>query len=343
MGISKSTVSVALRGKPGVSAERSEHIRQTAQAMGYRPNALIGIHMAQVRNSRAPRYQATLGWINNHTTQLLPGNYPQFFEALEGATSEAIRLGFNLEQFDLKKNNMTPKALVRILRARNIMGLIIAPQQQAGESLDLAWEHFSVVALGYSLRSPRLHVVTNCQRHTLQSALNHLRSFGYRRVGTIINEENNERVDRTWISTFWDDYHQQPPSSRLQPLLFHQMNQPLTAKMFVSWFKKEKPDAIIAEDYLSPVLEGLDYLRLKIGKDIALALRNAKTGDSTYAGTNQNARSVGIAATASVVAMLQRNERGIPAMPQQLLLESRWQSGRSVNEKGPAKSRACSK
>ncbi|EIQ00949.1 transcriptional regulator [Opitutaceae bacterium TAV1] len=338
LDVSKATVSVALRGKPGVSAEEGERIRKAAEKLGYRPDPLVGIHMAQVRNARAPHYRATLAWIDNHPAPLEPGTHPEFYEGRQGAFDEASRLGFRLEEFRPVTRGMTSEVLTRVLRTRNIIGLILAPQPHSGGTMDLDWQHFSAVTLGYSLRSPRLHLVSNCQRNTLQGALIRLRSFGYRRVGTVINEEVNERVNRAWTCAFWDDYHAQPVRRRLMPLLFHPERRPLTAKLFAGWFDEKKPDAVIAEDSLAPVLEGLRVLNLQPGRDVALAVRGAVTGDTTFAGMNQNHRAVGAAAVACVAGMLQRGERGIPAMPQQLLIESTWQSGTSVDERYPCSS-----
>lgn len=336
LGVSKATVSVALRGKSGVSPKEAERIRAVAEKLGYRPNPLVGIHMSQVRSKHAPRYQATLAWIDRHPTVRESEQRSGFCEARQGAIDEAARLGFHMEEFRPATHGWSPEVMSRMLLTRNITGLILAPQPHSGGIMELDWEDFSTVTLGYSLRSPRLHLVSNCQRNTLKTAFDRLRSFGYQRVGTIIDIEGNERVNRAWTSAFWDDYNDQAPRHRLSPLLFQPEHSPLTVESFIKWFQKVRPDAVIAEDTVTPVIEGLRLLNLKPGRDIALAVRNAFTGQSTFAGVNQNHRAVGTAAVAYVAGMLQRNERGIPALPQQLLIEGTWQSGDSVDERGPS-------
>ncbi|AHF90528.1 LacI family transcriptional regulator [Opitutaceae bacterium TAV5] len=335
LGLSKSTVSVALRGLPGTSGKLREKVRRTAEKLGYRQNPLIGIHMAHVRNARGPRYEATLAWIDNHPTKDGLRSIPIFNEYFLGAREQAENSGFRLEEFWLHAPGMSPDRLARILRARGITGLLLGPQPTSGCTLDLDWPQFSAVTIDYALVSPRLHLINNHHYRTMRGALAKLRGFGYRRVGTAINAENNSRVDHGWSAIVWEDYHLLPPRRRIPPLVFHEVDLPLTAEMFCEWFTRYRPDAIIAEDYIAPIHAGLASLGLKAGRDVALALRGVAASDREHAGMHQNERLIGAAAVDFLVGMLHRNERGIPAVPQRLLVESTWQPGPSVDERGP--------
>lgn len=339
LGLSKASVSVALRGRPGVSAEVRERVRKAAEKLGYSQNPLLGIHMAHVRNSRPADYQATLGWINTFRSMGSMLAIPIFREYFEGACEQAARLGFKVEEFCLHEQEMGAEQLNRVLRARNIVGLLVGPQEMAGGRIDLDWKHFSAVTFGYSLMSPRLHLVTNHHYRTLQDMLWKLRELGYKRVGTVINLENNARVNRAWTSVFQDDYHQQPRGARLKALYFHEVENRLTPAMVMEWMREERPDAIIAEDYVPPIHEGLRRLGLEPGRDVALALRSVARDDEFHAGMHQNERLIGAAAVDFLVGMLHRNECGIPVVPQRLLVESTWRSAPSVNERGPGVAR----
>jgi DNA-binding LacI/PurR family transcriptional regulator len=333
--VSKATVSVALRGKPGVSQEVAARIRAAAVRMGYHLNPLLGIHMAQVRNNRRARFQATIAWINSHVPIDEPRTkYCQ--EGLEGARRQAEALGYALDEFRMRAPDMTPENATRILRARQVAGLIIGPLPAAGGHLELGWEHFSALALGYSLASPELHRVSNGQRETIQEAFDQLERFGCKRIGAIINEENNDRVRRAWTSGAWDAYHRHSKSSRIEPLIFHERDNPLTSSKVADWVQSFRPDGMIIEDYVPVILAGLDRLGLKPGRDIALASRKVYEGEKMLAGINQDWAAVGAAAVNFLVGMIQRNERGVPRHPMQLLLPGTWQSGSSVIERSPA-------
>jgi LacI family transcriptional regulator len=330
--VSKATVSVALRGKPGVSQEVATRIRATAVQMGYHLSPLLGIHMAQVRNSRRARFQATIAWINSHVSIDALRSPGSVNEGFEGARRQAEAMGYRLDDFWMHAPDMTPQNATRILRARNVAGLIIGPQPAAGGHLELGWEHFSAVALGYSLASPELHRVSNGQRATMQEAFEQLERFGYKRVGAIINEENNDRVRRAWTSGAWDAYHSHSKSSRIEPLLFHERDTPLTSSKVADWVRKHRPDGMIIEDCVPVILAGLEMLGLKPGRDIALVSRSVHEGEKLLAGINQEGAAVGAAAVNFLIGMIQRNERGVPRHPLQLLLSGTWQSGPSVVE-----------
>lgn len=334
LGVSKATVSVALRNRPGVSEKLRARIQQAATRLGYRSNPLVGIHMAHVRNNCKPRYVATLGWIDTYPTRKDFINIPIFNEFYLGACAQAARLGFKMEDFWLHEPEITAERLTRVLRTRNISGLLIGPQPFSGGKIDLAWEHFSPVTFGYSLIAPRLHLVANHHYRTMQDAFGRLDSFGYKRIGAVINLENNERVNRAWTSVSWDE-HRRDANGRARPLLFHEIDNPLTPALFVEWFLRERPDAIIAHDYPQHIHEGLRRIGLQTGRDVAVALTAARDDDTFHAGMHQNGRLIGSAAVDYVVGMLHRNETGVPTVPQRLLVESTWKSGPSVDQNGP--------
>jgi LacI family transcriptional regulator len=328
--VSKATVSVALRGKPGVSDKVAARIRDAAGRMGYHLNPLLGIHMAQIRNNRRARFQATIAWINSHASIEATKSMVSYQEGLSGARNQAAVMGYVLDEFWMNAPDMTPQSATRILRARNVAGLIIGPQPAAGGHLELGWEHFSAVALGYSLVSPELHRVSNGQRATMQESFEQLARHGYRRVGAVINEENNDRVRRAWSSGAWDAYHALSPESRVEPLIFHERANPLTALKVADWIKREEPDGIVIEDFAHVIMAGLDMLGLKPGRDIAVVSRHVHRSEKLLAGTNQEGAAVGAAAVNFLVGMIQRNERGVPEHPLQLLLTGTWQAGPSV-------------
>src|SRR5277367_6472336 len=63
-GVGKATVSLALRDDPRLRPETRRRIQKLAAKMGYRTNATVANLMAQLRASRTPKYQATLGLLN---------------------------------------------------------------------------------------------------------------------------------------------------------------------------------------------------------------------------------------------------------------------------------------
>src|ERR1043165_9736365 len=92
-GVSKMTVSLALRGHPHAAAATRDRLRQLANEMGYRPNPLIVANMALLRTGRRSSYAGTLGFIGiGESPERGPQN-PQTRRVFAGARRRAETLG----------------------------------------------------------------------------------------------------------------------------------------------------------------------------------------------------------------------------------------------------------
>src|SRR3954464_3013636 len=74
-GVSKMTVSLALRGHPHAAAATRDRLRKLAHEMGYRPNPLIVANMALLRGGRRSSYAGTLAFVGmGDSPEMLPQN-----------------------------------------------------------------------------------------------------------------------------------------------------------------------------------------------------------------------------------------------------------------------------
>ena len=64
LGLTKTTVSVALRGRPGVSEAMRARIVAEAERLGYTPDPVAGELMAMVRSRRKNSTGETIAFIN---------------------------------------------------------------------------------------------------------------------------------------------------------------------------------------------------------------------------------------------------------------------------------------
>src|SRR5947209_5307322 len=88
--------------------------------------------------------------------------------------------------------NCPRRRATRILLARNVSGLIIAPQPSFGTTLELDWSRFSAVTIGYTLAKPNLHLVGAHQSRSMRWALRQLIDRGYRRIGLAMLRAHDE-------------------------------------------------------------------------------------------------------------------------------------------------------
>ncbi|HEY8966616.1 MAG TPA: LacI family DNA-binding transcriptional regulator [Candidatus Methylacidiphilales bacterium] len=316
------TVSLALRNSPRLREETRRHIRKLADEMGYVPDAMLASLNAYRRTVQPAGYQATIAWINNWPRRREPYRY--FADYFEGAKERAHSLGYALEEFWLREKGMTPRRLEQILKARNILGLLLLPQPEASTRIDLDFSGFSVVNFGYSFQPAVFHVVTNHHPQSFRLALSRLRDLGYRRIGFYEGSPDwDKRSNHAWLSSLLLEHWQHRRVKVLSPLLSRRGRYP----GFIDWVEKEKPDAVLTYSAFADNLKKAGY---RIPGDIGFASLHLPAMGSSLSGICQNDATIGKRAVDLLVGMLQRGERGVPETPLRLLVEGAWNPGQTL-------------
>ncbi|WP_043583009.1 LacI family DNA-binding transcriptional regulator [Geminisphaera colitermitum] len=325
MGVHRTTVSMALRGHPGIPPETRERVEKLAAEMGYAPDPMLSA-LSAYRSSRRPAaFQGTLAWIVNSS-----GNHSlrQWKSYRDGAEASARRHGFSMETLDMNTPDMTPARLAKMLRARSISGLLLCPQPRARITLDFPWEDFSAVTFGYTLAQPCLHTVVPAQYRNLTRIMRELLRRGYRRIGLALHDKHNARTDHNYLGAWYAESHFL--ASRIEPLLFDTW--PDYRKQLEVWLRKWRPDAIISG--APQIMTHLDNIGMAVPEDVAVACTTLGffegNDDSAIAGINEESGYVGEVAADFLVAMMQRGERGIPGNPQRIHVEGTWFEGKTV-------------
>jgi len=101
-----------------------------------------------------------------------------------------------------------------------------------------------------------------------------------------------------------------------------------TEKNFAKWFTKNKPEVVVSHH--EEVLEWLARLKVKVPQETGFIHLNLPDTTGRMAGIYQNGHEVGAAAADFLVAMLHRNERGIPELPHTILVEGTWIDGKTL-------------
>lgn len=346
-GVSKMTVSLALRGNEKISAATRERIRALADKMGYRPNPLVQTLMANLRSTRPANYHSTLAWVTAFPTRDGWSNHWVYQHYHQGAVARAAALGYKIETFWALAPRTTGAALTRVLRARGIRGLIIPPVATPGTRLDIDWAHFSCATIGYSFTEPRLHRAAANLREGMTRALAECQQRGFKRIGFAIPVNTDARVNHSWLAGYlaWQQFI--PKKDRLPVLLTpDRMEAHLPA-----WLGAHRPDVIISPN--SEFLKWLPALRRHIPDDISLvSLSYPDDKDASVAhisGINQNNVSIGEAAVDLVVSQLQHNDTGLPKHPRVMLIDGFWNEGKTLPAsytpaaRAPTKNKATSR
>lgn len=328
--LSRMAVSLALRGRAGVSAKTRQRVVKVAKAMGYAPDPELGKLMARIRKGVSDETRSCLAY-------LIPGIprgggivSPTERKYLEGARKRAGEYGFRLETFPMEESSPSHARLASILWNRGIEGLIFAPLQQrlSGDSrrrIEMDVSRFAGVEISETVQTPDLDRATSDPYAAMVRVLAELHRLGYQRPGLVLEEALDLRVEGKWTAAYLriQRGHGKPPA----PFL---VSVPRQAD-FDRWFERHQPDVVVSVDRL-----GLSLLQgrgSKIPQQVGYAsldLDGDLPGFSDVSGIDQNSRLVGAAAVDLVVAAIQRGQKGIPPHPVRTMVEGSWHAGKST-------------
>lgn len=323
-GVHTSTVSLALRDDPRIRSETRAHVRRVAVKLGYVPDPFVASLASFRRSIRPSRYRATLAWVTNHPTREGWRERPLWGEFHAAAEAAAQAAGYKLEEFWAGAPEMTGERATRILGSRGISGLLLAPQPDDPAPLTLEWGKFSSVVFGYTIRNVALHVIANHQFRSMQRALAKMTAHGCGRIGFVVLRAYHVRVDYNWLAGFLATQQEWPESCRVPPLILPEWNADEVAR----WIERHRPDGIVTRHL--EILDLLPRLGLQAPRDLGLAFMNLADRSGQLAGIYENPPQLGTRAVEWLIDLVRRNERGIPAVPQRLMLDGTWVEGRTL-------------
>lgn len=326
-GVSHVTVSLALRGDSRVSAARKAEILAVANRMGYQPDPMLSSLSAYRRSKRPVNISSAIAWINQWPNPRDLRSYQEFDAYWTGAREYAARLGYRLEEF-VAGRTMSPEGLQKILRTRNVRGILIPPHSGGFHLPGFDWSEFALVRFGTSVTDPRAHIVTSDQASCASMAFERAWERGYRRIGYITSANFEKNTGGNFRAGYLraQDQHLKP-RQHLSPLFLKPTAQGENVGALRRWLRQAKPDAVVAT--YGSLRDLLDELGYHVPADLAVATLSVLDGHFD-AGVDQNSVEVGRVAMATLAGLIHHNERGIPQTCQRILVEGRWIDGTSL-------------
>lgn len=314
LGVEVTTVSKALSNHPAVAAKTKSRVQAMAAKLGYRPDPMLGA-LARWRESRRRGRSGidrgmVLAWIYNHGRDVEMGRFAAYGEYLRGGKERAEALGYRISEFWVGSDGFTEARLARVLEARGITAVVVAPQANPGSTLHLPWSRLSAIAIGYTLAEPALHLVTNDHFQTMTQMLETMLSRGRRRIGVYLWNEDDRRVLGRTSSSFhaWRE-------ARRIPLLEYKKP---GRGVFLDWVRREKLDAVVTREKRTKT-----WLRSACLKHVESA-SYALDRDEPGPGMDHNNAAIGAAAVDWVTQLQERGERGAPELPCRMLVTGVW-------------------
>ncbi len=329
-GVSKNSVSVALRNQAGVSDETREKIQKIAEALGYRPNPMMSAHMQQLRSRNPTQKSANLAFVYYHPEESAFHQIDFMKGLYRGMKERAELLGYSVMPIWAGKPGMTKDRLRSVYIARGVQGVVIAPLPQSKRHVSFDWDGFAWATLGHTLLRPKMHRACSHLTSCLDLAIRCLKKRGYQRIGVCVDQGSDLRNNYSWSAAFAVQTmrHQH---CMCQPFFHRSAADPA----FRKWLKKEKPDALVEAGRLG-VREALAGLNLRVPDEMGYV--DAQGNDDPKLSHTRIIRrwnELGAAACDLVTAQLMRNERGLPQSPKTMFIDGILQEGDSIRPREP--------
>ena len=328
-GVSKSSVSLALRDDPRLALGTRRRIQEVAEQMGYRKNPIVASLMAQLRVSQTPKFHANIALINCSSDREVFRRHP-YDEFRRGIQERADKAGYGVEEFWADEPGVKPARLIQILQARSIKGVILAatpePRRLFPDHPEL-FRDFCVSVIGVDRTDPPLPRAASNHFRASRAAVEAVTRLGYRRPGLFVSDRMDRLLDRRWSAGFSAGVHDATvasPDGRITPLFFDSPDR----AAFLKWIKAEKPDVIISDE--AQALEWVQGMKLAVPEEIGLVHLDWSPHLREWAGMRQASRTVGAAAADLTILQITNNEVGPPEHPRLVLIESEFIPGPSV-------------
>src|ERR1700712_4460513 len=168
-GVSKSLVSLVLRGSASVSDAKRLAVQQAIDELGYRPNAIA----RQLTERRTNMVGVLLNDLRN----------PWFIDCLDGLTSVLHEQGLRTLLADGRMDPQTDDSLLEGFLELRVDGLVLVGTMSSSPTiLEAASTVPTVVAASRDITVPRVDVIANDDTVGTELAVNHLADLGHTRI-----------------------------------------------------------------------------------------------------------------------------------------------------------------
>lgn len=333
-GVSKNTVSLALRHDPQIPVATRRRIVKIANSLGYAKNPVVAQLMTELRKAHPAGYRRTLALLNANQDAHAFTKHPTIPTYVDGCKRRAAFHGYKFDEFWLNDPELNGERLDRILRARGIRGVLIVGlmnENQLPERFASTWTKHACVVTGVRTRNPTLPFCCVDHHALVMQAFEQARAHGYSRPALVVDQRIDRLVDGRFTSGMWVSQQSLPAKDRLAGFYSVEASRD-DQSAFFTWLNKQKPDVIFT---LYNFVRGwVERAGLKVPEEIGLIQLERRRGSEEWAGMDQHNDQTGEAAVDMLVGMVHNNEIGLPPFPRATLIGGTWISGRTVRTVG---------
>lgn len=322
-GVSRVTVSKALRNDPKISEPTRRRVSETAEQLGYRPDPRLSelmTYLSDERRRSAGQIKETVAFVHTPPAGGVGMSHPDFFHA---ARNKLEPLGYRVEPFELSDRAYSSEALDRVLHARSIRAVIFAPLSISQPAPQLDWSRYAMVGFGQSWMNLRFPRFDWDYRRAVALAIGKLEAQGCQRVGVFTSLTLDSYLNHSIEAEATIHYRHQPRSRGVQPLVSNEVCTDENAHpCLTAWLKKHEPDGIVCS--------ALNYQRMgRIGLiephiKYATWSRNPKV-EPALSGPQPEIEVMAQQTSSLLLGMLQHGQYGMPKLRSMTFIEMAWQ------------------
>ncbi|GAB5560055.1 MAG: hypothetical protein SynsKO_17020 [Synoicihabitans sp.] len=334
LGVSKTTVSLALRGHPRISTATREKVEAVAKSQGYTIDPHLTRAFSIIQKGRNSTHNV-IGYLDTSSRDPDFGN-PFAEQVKRNLIQSAKTKGFSVTSFEVNPDKMPFTRLRQIIESRNIRYLLV-PSPALIDDLDLNWENHSTIVLSTRPLRHRFNRVTTSNYQAVSVLMNQVRKKGYNQPGLIIRRDI-DAIQDSECSIAFEGFRKSLKFNCSVPILY---TGPGTTQLaYERWFWKHQPDVIIQNNRVGITRKGpenytqiFSKFKKAMPSHIGRCSLNADSEMEPVSGIIRNEQEIGYSAIELMLSMIERNVMGLPNHPKTLTILSDWFNGASLPTK----------
>jgi LacI family transcriptional regulator len=328
-GVSRMTVSLALRASPSISKETGSRVQEIAQQLGYRPDPIVSDLMANLRLATQTQHAVPLGFVTSERSRDSARDRAIQDAYFAGAAEKAAALGYRLEEFRLHRDGMSESRVRQIMIARGIEGALLVPsvpESASGATMPGAFSRFCCVAIGTPAGPATVHHVGTDHLHSVMETCRQLTALGYRCPGLLLTAAQDRRSAYRFRAGFVASSHLAENGGQWPVLI----RAHLDYAGFVHWMHETRPDVVIHAMEPSMVSDWLRRCGASVPDDVGHAGLELDPGRCDESGFVPKASAIGAAALELLTAAVGKREPGQPQYPATIAIAGAWHNGNTT-------------
>jgi LacI family transcriptional regulator len=325
-GLSVAAVSMALRNHVSLPAATIARVKRAAKKLNYTPDPAGSALAAHRQRLRVRQDFSVIAIVSNWPSRNEWARLEGARRLIAGATERARAYGYELQHLWAREDGMTPARFSRVLTARGIRGIIVAPLEDPASRFDLAWDTFSVVTIERPFHYACFHHIVPNYYADLRLTWHRLRERGYVRIGLVVDAGLAERGAHQWEAAHAFEQSRSAPADAVIPALVVDRANPQSA--IRDWLRRHRPDAVISR--CGEFLATATALNLRVPRDLGYASLNVIDDAPGVSGILQHRDVMGATAVDVLHSLLHRNHRGPHEVAQGTQIDGSWHEGRTL-------------